>query len=100
MTGSTRASQRVTQPIYPRLVVGFRLRTKTYHLIFKNFQSIFQIARVFPKFSRIKKIPEFSRFSRFYRVVSTLPFDPTINEFPGLIVKRLYAKSGNSHREQ
>ena len=49
VTGSTRASHCVTQPIYARLVMGFRLRHQN---IPSDFQKVYF---KFPEFSRIKK---------------------------------------------
>ena len=53
VTGSTHASQCVTQPIYATVTKNYYARvfdcvTETYHLIFKTFPSIFQISLRFP----------------------------------------------------
>jgi len=58
VTGSTRASQRVTQPIYARLVMGFRLRHRN---IPSDFQKFPECISNFPEFSRIKKNPRVFR---------------------------------------
>ena len=50
VTGSTHASHCVTQPIYVRLVVGFRLRHRS---IPSDFQKFPEYISNFPEFSRI-----------------------------------------------
>ena len=50
VTGSTHASHCVTQPIYATVSDCV---TETYHLIVKNFQSIFRISLSFPGFPEL-----------------------------------------------
>jgi len=64
VTGSTHASHCVTQPIYATVTKNYYARvsdciTETYHLIFKNFQSIFQISLSFPELKKSLSFPGF-----------------------------------------